>query len=205
MRIQGFHRPWHPLQVASWILFGLFCITFHLFYVPAFPTLEIQIVLTVSYWLQMLLVLYFGIASTRCNPIDPSVLSSRLNRSTPEDVWERERRKSQLIWNHHWCPYCNEHVQVGSKHCRLCDKCVQHFDHHCKWLNNCVGQKNYRVFAATITCAFIQVAYLLAISIYLFIHTFNDKTTSSRIAFSYGQFNVTLFQVILGIKVKKWN
>lgn len=65
------------------------------------------------------------------------------------------------------CVFCRCFVEKGCKHCSVCDKCVPGFDHHCRWLNSCIGTRNYPLFAFFMCFAWIGMAWVAAISLYV--------------------------------------
>ena len=148
--------PFHPLQVTSWVSFGVFVCGFPLFFLPALDWGAV-IATSVVYGLLTASVIFFAAKATHTNPIDPSVEHSTAAHNPNETIPQREKRRLKGVPNKVWCPFCNEHVFEGSKHCRLCDKCVSQFDHHCKWLNNCVGDRNYRYFFGALTSVLTQL------------------------------------------------
>eukprot|EP00743_Colponemidia_sp_Colp-15_P008551 GILK01009306.1.p1 GENE.GILK01009306.1~~GILK01009306.1.p1 ORF type:complete len:494 (-),score=42.34 GILK01009306.1:28-1509(-) len=158
-RTNGLQKPFHSLQVVTWIVFGFNVVTFYIFYIPA-CTLPAQIALGVTYFTLLALTLVTGVKVTTTDPIDPLVLEERANPPEHSPI-ENESL--------HFCYLCKTHVGRQSKHCRLCDKCVHVFDHHCKWLNNCIGHENYRSFFVLILAVVLLTGLQLAVGIWLII------------------------------------
>jgi len=135
----------------------------------------------------------------------------RTRRQLPPDAQAAARQ----IKN--WCPFCVEHVDATSKHCRLCDKCVQDFDHHCKWLNTCIGAKNYRLFFCSMSFALLLLLYQGAICVFMLWSTvsgeyYDGYSSGDYIAASYAgvdvgsgssssSFPLPAFQVLLVVQL----
>lgn len=117
-RRNGLETPFHPLQVATWLLFAGLAALFFAFLRPMLWTANhAQTVLTAAYCL--LCALTAGAAYVTCSidPMDAALCGETLARDEP----------------HLYCYVCETDVHESSKHCRYCDKCVTRFDHHCKW------------------------------------------------------------------------
>ncbi|KAJ8603387.1 hypothetical protein CTAYLR_004293 [Chrysophaeum taylorii] len=159
-RVNGFDRPFHPLQVFTWCLFPCILFGFYGVVVPVLPpvigwatgTLYTTIALTtfVSAWI-----------TSAIEPKDPHVPGRR--NSCECLALGHTTRDADLIR----CYLCDSHVYSTSKHCRFCDKCVLRFDHHCKWLNTCVGQKNYAYFVCVIASTWAFSTLQLALTAYV--------------------------------------
>eukprot|EP00742_Colponemidia_sp_Colp-10_P002763 GILJ01002953.1.p1 GENE.GILJ01002953.1~~GILJ01002953.1.p1 ORF type:complete len:543 (+),score=93.68 GILJ01002953.1:173-1630(+) len=156
VRVNGFEPPFNPLQVTSWVVFGIDVCCFYIFFIPAMEKAE-QIALGIIYLSIFAVVVSLCVYVTRVDPIDPMVLQEK---KTPTTVTEANE-------DIHYCYLCSSHVGKQSKHCRLCDKCVHVFDHHCKWLNTCVGQINYKQFFGLISMVVVLTGYQLGIAIWL--------------------------------------
>ena len=74
-----------------------------------------------------------------------------------------------------------------------------------QWLNTCVGGSNYHLFFTSMTFALLLLAYQLAISLFLFISTFEDnylrESAHAYIRAAYGSFDGVLLQVLLCVLV----
>jgi len=202
MRVSGLQRPWHTLQLVSWVVFSLLGVLFHVVLLPSLASSTQRGVLAAVYWALAAPMSVLGWRMTASQPLDPLVRQARMERSAQwqperhgglpppavheyplasESEGEREARRCDPIKQQqaaagqlNWCPYCVEHVHPTSKHCRMCDKCVSSFDHHCQWLNTCVGGSNYRLFFSVMTFALLLLMYQLALGLFLFITTFRD-------------------------------
>merc|ERR1719399_2507715 len=134
MRSNGFMKPLHPLQLASWVVFGSDVAIYVVICVPLIETLVAKVLVSVFYAPSVVVLFAGAWKATQCDPKDPNILpEEEASKQNPEDVEHLP-----------FCIPCNSPVFPRSKHCRLCDKCVYNFDHHCKWLNNCIGKPNYR-------------------------------------------------------------
>eukprot|EP00742_Colponemidia_sp_Colp-10_P007195 GILJ01007732.1.p1 GENE.GILJ01007732.1~~GILJ01007732.1.p1 ORF type:complete len:495 (-),score=64.66 GILJ01007732.1:461-1945(-) len=158
-RTNGLQKPFHSLQVVTWIVFGINVVTFYIFYIPA-CTLAAQIALGVVYLILLALTLVTGVRVTSTDPIDRLVLEERAHPPEHSPI-----ENGSL----HFCYLCKTHVGKQSKHCRLCDKCVHVFDHHCKWLNNCIGHENYRSFFVLIFAVVLLTGLQLGVGLWLII------------------------------------
>jgi len=157
----GFQRPFHPLQVVSWVVFGSDVAIFAALFLPLLEGHATQAVVGVFFALSVVSLVASAAHATKCDPADPHIY----NKETPLDP-----RKNSL----YYCDSCNSNVSQRSKHCRACDKCVHNFDHHCKWLNNCVGRDNYRSFATAIGSVAIMTGIVLGCCLHLFLEYVTD-------------------------------
>ncbi|OMJ67196.1 hypothetical protein SteCoe_35704 [Stentor coeruleus] len=138
MRKNGFKRPFHKLQVISWVYLSyLFCI-FSFMTITLFPY-PLKTILAIGYAGLLFSVILTGFWCTYIDPSDPALFEAAQAKLLSKPV---DYKKYPKI-----CKICKNHVNSDTKHCRECDKCVYHFDHHCKWLNNCIGKKNYKLYA----------------------------------------------------------
>jgi hypothetical protein len=162
-RINGLERPWHPFQMAIWVIFPTilahyFAFLEHLLWRP----LAIEIVLTILFSLFAIGAVVAGYVTMAVDPVDDAVLCTVI------EVDNKAKHDKQTIH----CYLCEKDVHMSSKHCRFCDKCVLKFDHHCKWLNTCVGQKNYVYFLCVVGCVSLLSTESLAISVALLVEAF---------------------------------
>lgn len=67
-----------------------------------------------------------------------------------------------------YCRTCETCVGNSAFHCKKCNRCVHMFDHHCRWLNNCIGAANYIEFLLLICGFFVEEAFRIGFSSYLF-------------------------------------
>lgn len=158
LKANGLERPFHELQVLSWIFFGIFWISFHILQTPVLPY-PATIPVTIFYDVLVVVVIVTCLKTTRSDPRDQCVPDDGRDKWADEDLDSQARRRLQVYEGKVWCPYCKTHVLNRSKHCRLCDKCVEVFDHHCKWFNNCIGKSNYRMFLIAIHSVFAMLCY----------------------------------------------
>ena len=76
----GFQRPFHPLQVVSWVVFFFDFVTYFLVNMVSLVnhSLALVIVCTLVYLVLSFLVLYYAIKATRIDPSDPIIYEQRL-------------------------------------------------------------------------------------------------------------------------------
>lgn len=168
MRTNGFERPFHPLQLLSWVVFGLDVLIFCIFGIPLIETAVAKVLVAVCYLASVVVLVLAAVRATGCDPSDPHV------RNQDTGFQEREALP--------YCTTCNSPVYPRSKHCRACNKCVKVFDHHCMWLNNCIGEANYRAFAMCIGAVAVMTGIVLDICVYLIIDFIvNEEGFNSRL------------------------
>lgn len=117
-RISGLDRPWHPLQVLTWLLFIILMLLYFCFLMPMLWTQNYaKEVLTAVFCALSLAALVAAYFTCSIDPIDEALAGAAIPTDEP----------------HLYCYICETNVHESSKHCRYCDKCVLRFDHHCKW------------------------------------------------------------------------
>jgi len=159
VRRHGFHPPFDPLQMLSWVITTLLVTSFYMLLAPMLST-PWNIIAMVVYFVLLLGVLALGYETGRTDPIDPYVLCSEEELAGIPGLLK--------------CAACCSRVNHLSRHCLICDKCVVDFDHHCKWLNNCIGAENYRSFRWLIASTALLISTQLAVSVTLCIRYFID-------------------------------
>lgn len=126
VRTHGFERPYHPLQLATWVIFPLFTALYYGVSIPNMESVAWQASLGSLNGVLGAAVVFLGFKTAYTDPRSPVV--------DPADPCSQ------------YCFYCHTQVKEDSLHCRECNKCIDAFDHHCLWLNTCVGRKNYAMF-----------------------------------------------------------
>mmetsp|Transcript_100641 Transcript_100641/g.285158 ORF Transcript_100641/g.285158 Transcript_100641/m.285158 type:complete len:438 (+) Transcript_100641:103-1416(+) len=170
VRTNGFERPFHPLQVLSWVVFGSDVFIYIVFCMPLIETTAAKVLVALFYVTSVIVLVLATIKATSCDPADPHV------RHQASDL------KADDSENLPYCTMCNVPVYSRSKHCRACNKCVTTFDHHCMWLNNCIGAANYRAFFVTVSSVAIMIGIVLGTCLYLLIDYFvNEDMFASRV------------------------
>jgi palmitoyltransferase ZDHHC1/11 len=134
VRRRGLFCPWHPLQVAAWVIKGVFSCHYLLWVLPGLPSDVFWPCFVVPFAL-FVVVLGTGAWLMSMDPTSPH-LKQKLSGETVGESDDLPRH----------CTWCELDVAERTKHCRSCNRCVDQFDHHCKWLNTCVGGVNYHVF-----------------------------------------------------------
>ena len=141
-RVNGFSRPFHPLQLLSWSVLAIFIASFHLLCIPALLHHMLLPVFVVLLWCCTAAVV--ALAFTCCSR-DPSVARSSSSAPAVLPLPSAFSSSSPSGFSRH-CHRCDAQFPSDSHHCRQCDKCVLSFDHHCLWLNTCIGGCNYTAF-----------------------------------------------------------
>mmetsp|Transcript_23281 Transcript_23281/g.23495 ORF Transcript_23281/g.23495 Transcript_23281/m.23495 type:complete len:184 (+) Transcript_23281:197-748(+) len=138
IRKNGFERPWHLLQILTWIIYPFLLAHYYIFlFILLWDLIAVQVILTIFFSLCSIIAAYAAYVTCKIDPADDACIEKRSEYTDPARIY---------------CYICETHVHATSKHCKYCDKCVINFDHHCKWLNTCIGQKNYKSFLLLI-CA----------------------------------------------------
>lgn len=159
MRINGFKRPYHRLQIVSWVYMGFIVACFACIVLPLLPY-NIKVLVGMGFTASLVLVVILGYICTYIDPSDPALLEAAKAQVLSYFLYSKalDYKKYPKI-----CKICKKHVNLDTKHCRDCNRCVLHFDHHCKWLNNCIGAKNYKSYSyllATFQCFNLIIAII---------------------------------------------
>lgn len=156
-RKNGFERPFHPLQIVSWLVFGANCLIFCTLGIPLIKTFSGKLVAGVPFVLSVAVLVRYAWQATICDPADPHLY---MQVSDPQMADEHTSTLQH-------CKICDMPVFARTKHCRSCKKCIRVFDHHCIWLNNCIGEYNYRAFAVCLASVAVITCTCLATCVYL--------------------------------------
>ena len=182
VRVNGFDRPYHPLQVFTWILFPAILFGYYgivLWLIEA-PWLRWGSLGVYSFLAAVTFVCAW--ITSAVDPRDPRVVHNRISDArTLQDpgscssrccecfaAGSLSKRQQAYVSERETivCYLCEARVESTSKHCRFCDKCVVRFDHHCKWLNTCIGRRNYNYFLGVIASTWIFSVLQLALTGY---------------------------------------
>lgn len=163
-RSHGFERPWHPFQMATWVLYPLVLVHYYAFLHFLLWNLTVQIVMLVLFTIISVTMGVSVYLTSITDPADASLHACAAADGTAAQV--HDTGDSQF------CYLCEVEVHSSSRHCRFCNKCVTRFDHHCKWLNTCIGQSNYRYFLLIVFSTAALTTQSLALSIALTIDSF---------------------------------
>ncbi|CAG9319830.1 unnamed protein product [Blepharisma stoltei] len=177
MARNGFTRPFHSLQLLSWVITFLLAGTFYTLTLPPLY-LQMQILAGISYSIISISTIFFGFKVTYTDPTDPAVHAAFNSQISGNEMDLSELTKL--------CKICKVHVHSDSKHCRECNRCVNNFDHHCKWLNNCIGKINYRHFIGTILSLQGQMGVQVLSSVYLLIAISSGWSEKENVKDMYG-------------------
>jgi len=189
VRRNGFVRPFHPLQLLSWFVFGADALVYCIFSLPLIEAGTARAAVAAIYAATVIAVVFATVEATRCDPSDPHL---RLQDSS--------ELKSQDDEGMRFCGICDVIVFPRSKHCGACDKCVHVFDHHCMWLNNCIGDSNYYSFFATVSAVAAMLSVVLGSCVYLFVdYIANEDVFELRVHRTFSE--AFPKEVILGLLV----
>lgn len=160
LRRNGLHRPWHPRQVISILVFFYTTTLFFSLIIPSISPIYLQTILGLIYLLIFLLGL---ITFYQTSHIDPM-----LTRSTPAFQRLATRCASgNTPAGVRYCTTCSDYMPPRTKHCKLCAKCVQVFDHHCLYLNTCIGAANYKPFFLLVSLCLLLLSLHITITVFL--------------------------------------
>lgn len=168
VRTNGFERPFHPLQVLSWVVFGTDVLVYIVSCLPLVETAGAKALVALSFAVSVVVLVVATVKATSCDPADPHVRCQ--DGDIPGDLETMP-----------YCTICNVPVFPRSKHCRACNKCVSVFDHHCMWLNNCIGSANYRAFFVTVSAVAVMIGIVLSTCLYLLIDYFVNDNFPDRV------------------------
>jgi len=195
-RRHGFEPPLHPLQILSWIVFGMDVCLFAVFGLPLVKAARVRAALAAVYSTSVVMLVFAAAKATACDPSDPSLLRPETTRGY-EDMLP-------------YCSICDVTVQLRSKHCRACNKCVNVFDHHCIWLNNCIGAANYHFFYMAVLAASAMVSIVLVTCVYLLselvLHeeSFRNRVRTAAIVKVPKEFSLGVFLLLTVINTPFW-
>lgn len=188
VRTNGFGRPFHPLQVLSWVVSALDVAVYSFVGLPLLEPDAVMFFVALCYAASVIVLVIAAAKATGCDPIDPRVPRAQ----------ELEGEDSDDL---PFCPICDVVVEVRSKHCRTCNKCIDVFDHHCMWLNNCIGRANYRAFFVTVCSVAVMTGILLATCVYVLCTYFADEDKFVQRAQSIVLFRSSPRELLLGLTI----
>jgi len=191
VRRNGLGTPWHPFQMATWLLFALVVVHYFAFLMPLlWDELACKILVTFFFCLWTLAAAFGSFATCKVNPADDAVCHLLAASAAQNEGIDVNRAFARELYTG-GCPccytppsnpedkincyYCKVQVHSSSKHCIHCNKCVLRFDHHCKWLNTCVGKKNYNYFLTAVFSIAFMISLSLALSIAYLVESFAYK------------------------------
>lgn len=156
-RTNGLQRPWHPQQVAGWLVLAAFGSCSFGVLLPGLGPDLYPVALFVLGSLFFLHVVSH-VAALLIDPADPQLRRAAAAAdsadATTTVVPELDKSKHAHVIENGKCHLCNIYTSGHrTKHCGSCNKCVEKFDHHCKWLNHCVGARNYVAFVVSVVSA----------------------------------------------------
>ena len=168
----GCARPFHRLQLLSWLIVSLLSSLFYSLLASALTSTG-WLALTALYSLCLGLCLLFGLL---CTIRDPTDLAVRKLLSGGNSSGEFSSSLYPRL-----CTRCNTHVGSLSKHCNKCNRCTDRFDHHCDWLNNCIGGVNYRLFVLLLGSLEIWIGLELVVAGQVLVGIFMDMEPGSSL------------------------
>ncbi|XP_050420102.1 uncharacterized protein LOC126833034 [Adelges cooleyi] len=159
-RTNGLQRPWHPQQVAGWLVLAAFgACSFGVLLPGLGPNLYPGVLFVLGSLFFLHVVSHF--AALLIDPADPQL---RVRRDVLKPVPELDKAKHAHVIENGKCHLCNIYTSSRTKHCGSCNKCVEKFDHHCKWLNQCVGARNYVAFVVSVVSAVLACLVIVLLS-----------------------------------------
>lgn len=160
-RTNGLQMPWHPQQVAGWLVLATFGACSFGILLPGLGPNLYPVVLFVLGSLFFLHVVSH-VAALLIDPADPQLRhDNRTNTAVPE----LDKAKHAHVIENGKCHLCNIYTSGHrTKHCGSCNKCVEKFDHHCKWLNHCIGARNYVAFIVSVVSAVLACLVIVLVS-----------------------------------------
>lgn len=153
-RTNGLQTPWHPQQVAGWLVLAAFGSCSFGVLLPGLGPDLYPVALFVLGSLFFLHVVSH-VAALLIDPADPQLRRAAAAAGAATTVVpELDKSKHAHVIENGKCHLCNIYTSGHrTKHCGSCNKCVEKFDHHCKWLNHCVGARNYVAFVVSVVSA----------------------------------------------------
>lgn len=162
-RTHGLQTPWHPQQVAGWLVLATFGACSFGVLLPGLGPDLYPIVLFVLGSLFFLHVVSH-IAALLIDPADAQLRALR-DDGRDKTVPELDKSKHAHVIENGKCHLCNIYTSGHrTKHCGSCNKCVEKFDHHCKWLNHCIGARNYVAFVVSVVSAVLACLVIVIVS-----------------------------------------
>ena len=162
-RTNGFQKPFHKMQIGTWLLLPILLLQFLFFATPILP-LAVAIILTAIVFMCGLCTAYFTYKCCVIDPIDERLRCHLADQY--DDTCDSQNQSSTLGADTKqeddltkFCWLCKIDVDELSMHCKFCDKCVSRFDHHCHWLNTCIGKSNYEYFFRTVGFTLAMVLF----------------------------------------------
>ncbi|KAL5240958.1 hypothetical protein ACI65C_008368 [Semiaphis heraclei] len=164
-RVHGLQMPWHPQQVAGWLVLAMFGACSFGVLLPGLGPDVYPVALFVLGSLFFLHVVSH-VAALLIDPADPQLRALRDNEeSKRKSVPELDKTKHAHVIENGKCHLCNIYTSSHrTKHCGSCNKCVEKFDHHCKWLNHCIGARNYVAFIVSVVSAVLACLVIVLVS-----------------------------------------
>ena len=124
IRHNGFERPFHPLQIISWIVFGYNLLIFYFVDMVSLSYNPILVVLlSILYLVLSIGVVYYCVKATKADPSDPTIKMQKDTEARGE-VFDGKDYDFE-------CEICDTAVLNTAKHCGACNRCTNGFDHHC--------------------------------------------------------------------------
>ncbi|KAG5505499.1 hypothetical protein GH5_03528 [Leishmania sp. Ghana 2012 LV757] len=173
-RRTGYEHPLDALQISAWAAIAVLALLHYTVQIPFLHGAFFIVVLVISSVLIASVVLT-KVALELYPQQDPAVFRTDLPRLNQDELVPESAEPCTEP-----CVFCRRFVQVGCKHCSVCDKCVPGFDHHCRWLNSCVGARNYRLFATFMGVAWMGMAWVAALSLYMIQWMLRDVDSFKR-------------------------
>jgi palmitoyltransferase len=121
-RANGFSWPWHPFQLATWLLFILIAVHYFSFLMPLlWGHIAIKVLVTFAFGVSFLSSGVFAVITCATDPADDYLKAG--GNSNDNSYIDAA-----------YCYWCERHVLSSTKHCNTCRKCIARFDHHCLYV-----------------------------------------------------------------------
>jgi hypothetical protein len=135
-RFNGFEKPFHWQQIASWILHPLLLVLFLALIYPWIVlvkdeqfNLKVKRGLAFGYFYLWELVFFLGYLSTKTDSRD-SFVKARFIAKEDFNAASVSRMRQTICAeeNQDWCDFCLWVVHADSYHCKACNKCTSKMD-----------------------------------------------------------------------------
>ena len=70
-------QPWHPLQIATWVILPLLVVYFYVFLIPLLQSVAFVVVASIVFGFATLVALFAGYRTCAIDPVDKFVLQTQ--------------------------------------------------------------------------------------------------------------------------------
>ncbi|XP_069833892.1 palmitoyltransferase ZDHHC1-like [Dendropsophus ebraccatus] len=156
-RRNGLQRPWHRLQILSWIMYVFLEITAFGLIIPLLPC-SWQ---SAGYGILGFLFSGYFILYLLTNSID----ASSVDLYVPVNSMEANKTEPEKM-HCHIIPVT--FYKEKTRFCCVCQKDVFNFDHHSLIFNTCIGGRNFWFYMNCLVASFLGMTCLAILSLYEF-------------------------------------